>query len=298
MKTERRHELQTNTLADWLGEKIETAKPYSRAITGSAIAVVVVIFTIVYISNQKSTALTRGWLEFDEAFTTRSIEGLRNVAEQYANTNVGLRALQAAADIYLEKGTQLLFVSRDEAESELGKAISNYRTVADNAKQPMLKRRALYGLAQTYEAQNDLENAAKNYEHLTKLWPESALGKRAERDLARIGKRSTEDFYAWFFKQNPSARPAPGTAQPGLGSRPDRPAGGFGDGAFELPDQPDPSVEEGLTLPGEVPAGDGNTVEGIESLLNDSAEETLPVETTPTEEPASSTGDEPDGSDP
>ena len=48
MKTARRHELQTNTLADWLGEAIESAKPYARLIGGIALAgVVLVIFYFV-----------------------------------------------------------------------------------------------------------------------------------------------------------------------------------------------------------------------------------------------------------
>ena len=42
MKTERRHELQTNILADWLGHKTEAIRPYFKLILGGIAAVLIV----------------------------------------------------------------------------------------------------------------------------------------------------------------------------------------------------------------------------------------------------------------
>ncbi len=57
MKTERRHELAKNDLADWIGDRIEELKPYSTAIWATVLAVLVGAFAIVYWSR-KSEAQT------------------------------------------------------------------------------------------------------------------------------------------------------------------------------------------------------------------------------------------------
>ena len=43
MKSERRHELQTNALADWIGEAIERIRPYQTTLLGVALLVMLLI---------------------------------------------------------------------------------------------------------------------------------------------------------------------------------------------------------------------------------------------------------------
>jgi hypothetical protein len=54
MKTERRHELQTNQLADSLAHWIEAVRPYSRAGLALVVAVAVSIFAWGYLSVSNS----------------------------------------------------------------------------------------------------------------------------------------------------------------------------------------------------------------------------------------------------
>ena len=60
MRTERRHELQTNALADWIGSKTQQVQPYSRVVVGAVIAVAVVIFAIGYRARTNSAARAAG----------------------------------------------------------------------------------------------------------------------------------------------------------------------------------------------------------------------------------------------
>ena len=53
MKTERRHELQTNTLADALGQAVDTVKPYSQMAVGAVLAVAVIVLVVKYLSFRR-----------------------------------------------------------------------------------------------------------------------------------------------------------------------------------------------------------------------------------------------------
>ena len=67
MKTQRRHELQTNVLAHSLARWIERAKPYSKAGTAVLIAVVVALFAWAYLSTQSTRREADGWNEYFDA---------------------------------------------------------------------------------------------------------------------------------------------------------------------------------------------------------------------------------------
>ncbi len=88
MKTERRHELQTNVLADSLAHWIEAVKPYSRAITAGVIALVVALFAWLYISTQNTRQLADGWNDYFRAVSSRDSQLLTDLAQQYSGSMV------------------------------------------------------------------------------------------------------------------------------------------------------------------------------------------------------------------
>ena len=90
MKTERRHELAKNDLADWMGDRIEELKPYSTAIWATVLAVFMVILAIVYWSRKTEAQLERTWDSYFNARSEPTPEGLRSVAEAYPDTPAGL----------------------------------------------------------------------------------------------------------------------------------------------------------------------------------------------------------------
>ncbi len=67
MRTERRHELHTNVLTDWLGVQIDRLRPYSRLATAAALGVVVLAGVGIYIRGQSGVRQSQQWLEYYQA---------------------------------------------------------------------------------------------------------------------------------------------------------------------------------------------------------------------------------------
>ncbi len=64
MKTERRHELQTNTLADWLGRQIEALRPhFTTIITGIVVLVVALVGYGIW-SSRSQQAAAEAWTNY------------------------------------------------------------------------------------------------------------------------------------------------------------------------------------------------------------------------------------------
>ena len=243
MKTERRHELHTNYLADWMGKQFEAVRPYSKLILGVIIGVLAIWIGISVMSERKSAQIGGGWNSYFTAFNDREpVAALGDVAKRYDGTKVGLWAMQSAADTLLSEGIQELYSDRAAGEAKLKRAKENYRIVEQQARdEPMLRRRALFGSAQAYESLGDLKSARALYEQLSKDASETAIGKAAARRLNNLVDPATDQLrpeIIKFYDEFASYKPAPPAITP-RGVTPQ--AGGakspldFGD----LPDGPD-----------------------------------------------------------
>lgn len=207
MKTERRHELAKNDLADWIGDRIEELKPYSTAIWATVLAVVVGVFAIVYWSRKTEAQLERTWDSYFNARSEPTPEGLRSVAEAYPDTPAGLWARLTLADVQLSKGVNDLFEDRADGEEALKEAVEAYQYVLDHAPRgSLLVERATYGLGEALESQNDLSKAQAQYEAVVANWPDGAYSTQAKQRLADLEKASTKQFYDWFAKQEPKRK--------------------------------------------------------------------------------------------
>lgn len=242
MKTERRHELATNVLADWLGEKIEALRPYSAAASVTALLVVVLIFAgfVLYQKRQASTA--QAWSDYFSAIENQSpdeaSDKLEAVASDHPGSPAGLWSRLSLADTHLANGVEDLFKDRAAARKALEQALGEYQAVSDEApRDSLLAERATFGLAETYESKNDLEPARKHYRILLEHWPKGAFSGLAEARLDDLERKSTKDFYDWFAKQSTQTKGKP-PGKPG-----EKPAFDFGN----LPDEP---FESGLKVGG------------------------------------------------
>jgi hypothetical protein len=216
MKTERRHELATNDLADWIGDKVEELKPYSTAIWATVLGVTVLIFAAVYWSRKSEARLEQGWDRYFQARSQQSLDELRNVADADPNSPAGLWARSTLADRRLAEGVNLLFEDRAEAQEALNEAVEAYGYVLKNAPAgSLLAERATFGLGEAFESQNELSKAREQYEALTTNWPGGAFSAEAERRLNDLQRSTTKSFYDWFAKQEPKRKPAASTFSPG-----------------------------------------------------------------------------------
>ncbi|HEX3658117.1 MAG TPA: hypothetical protein VHV55_20180 [Pirellulales bacterium] len=213
MKTERRHELQKNELADWLGEKLNQVQKYSGAIGASVLAVVVLIAVGLYISNRSANQAAVAWEEYFRASGAENPDQLKELAERLAGSTPGKFARLRLADQQLQSGTNQLFQDRAEARKSLAGAVENYRWVAEHAGDKLLEERATLGLAKSYESEDKLQEAREQYKKLLDRSPEGVYAREARDRLRDLDKQSTRQFYDWFAEQQ--TKP-PGSLEPGI----------------------------------------------------------------------------------
>ena len=89
MKSERRHELQQNELAGWVGKFIEDIRPYATMILGGVAVVVVGAMVWAYISGTQLAERQAGWSEFHAALASEDVDELLLVAKANEGTRAG-----------------------------------------------------------------------------------------------------------------------------------------------------------------------------------------------------------------
>ncbi len=217
MKTERRHELQTNELADWLGAKTLEIRPYAKLIVGALVLLVLAIFLLSFGAVQRRKNREIAWKELfsfqvnantaDPITRAEYAEKLIDLSKRQAGTQVGAWALQSAGDINLSLGSALMWQDRAEAREKFNLARENYNDALATVQHDILRQRALQGLAQTNEALNKITDAEQNYQQIIDKWPDSAAAKLAADRLAFLQRPSTVEFYDWFMQQKPVPPP-------------------------------------------------------------------------------------------
>lgn len=223
MKTTRRHELQTNQLADSLAHWIEAIKPYSRAALALVVALVVLIVTWSYLSAQSTRRNAEGWNEYFDAMAVRDPrDALSEISSRYAGTPVSEWARLALADIQLDDGTNRLFIEKKNGRDELVGAAEKYQAILVEAREKMLLERATFGLARAHEAlakPDSLEKARKEYRSIAEKWPNSVYAPIATKRADDLDRQATKGFYDWLAAYEP---PRPLAKEPGTpGVRPD-----------------------------------------------------------------------------
>src|SRR5205823_2727018 len=127
-------------------------------------------------------------------------------------------ALEAVGDMNLGEGAALLYSDRGVAQDRLNAAEKAYKQV-EASDDPLLKSRARLGLAKVYESLCKPDEAYKYYKLVADSEKDSAIGKAATADAARMKDSREVAFLDWFAKQTPR-RPAPmsgmGPNVPGL----------------------------------------------------------------------------------
>ena len=268
MKSDKRHELQKNELADWAGHQIEAAKPHAMLILVCFIAIPAAIIFAIYYYTAEDPVQAAAWNRYFSAYSERDPKAAFNqVVTSDANSPASLWASQALGDIHLSAGSQALFSDREQAKEELAKAETALKRVAAGAKEPELVLRSRLSLGKLYEALNQPDEALKNYELAVKTDPESAIGREAAEAVERLKNPRTRELLAWFAEQKPK-RPA---GLEGFGSSPNLPD--------DLPERPDLSLPDlGLDSIGKPPAGTEGTPELPGSPLSPSSDTAPPAE--------------------
>ena len=229
MKSERRHELQHNELADWLAKMGEAIRPHQNAILAGLVTVLIVVLGYTYWSRTSAARTTEAWDQVSAAIEGGKIDELAQVAEDYPNSYVGHMAAVVLADVRLAEGCNGLFTDNANARQDLTKAIHLYTIVRDRSRTPSLLERATFGLARARESKGELESAEKLYEEITSTWPEGTYTVAASERLEDLKRPATKKLYDDFRGFDPKPSFSSGSA--------DRPR-------FELEDLSEDALED------------------------------------------------------
>lgn len=283
MKSERRHELDQNWLADRIAGSVNTVKPHTNAILGIALAVLILaVAAVLWIQKSRADA-ARSWEDFYLAAESNDFLKLEKVIEQYPGADAAQWAAAVVGDLHLNNGCQELFSNKLAANQELTKAIECYQEVLNQSKTPTLRERATFGMARALEAHGELARAETRYQELVNNWPDGPYAEIAQLRIEDLKRPATKEFYDRFkdFDPKPAFSDAPGTP----GERP----------PFETDSLPQPGEsalpaletmkleEKAAEKPAEKPA---EAKPAAEKPAETKPAEAKPVETKPAETPA------------
>lgn len=202
MKSDRRHELEKNALADSLGGGIQAVQPMLPLILGGIAVLVVGSLGYAMYSSSKKAKAASAWTNYYFNLASEDPDKFVAVADDFPGSTAAGWARQTAGAAYLSQGIQSLYRNRAEGEKLLNQAIEAFED-ASQATEPELRNKALFCLAQANEALGQLGKAAEGYEAVSKSTEFPALAVDAGKRLDYIQSDAGKNFYAWFDKLDP-----------------------------------------------------------------------------------------------
>ena len=191
MKSTRKHELQTNELADFLGRLIERGRPHGRAITYVALAVAVLVIVLVVLPAMRSSASPEvaASAAFLEAQGAGDASALRNFLHGFPNSpQVPIAKMLLADRIVSEvvRGSEMTGAGdiKARAPALLAEARDFYVQAADAS--PRLAPMARLGQALVTVQQGDLDQGRKALEEIGKAYPGSIAADLAKAHLEEL----------------------------------------------------------------------------------------------------------------
>jgi len=241
MKSEHRHQLETNALAKKLDVLVTRFQPYASTIAGVVVAIVVVMFLWLYWTGSSSTRQSRAWDEFNRSVSSASpdLEQLRLAAQEHPGTKMQKMADVTWADGQVWMAARDYLYNRLAATEALSRAAGAYESVIAASDDERLVNRAQLGLARVYEMQGELDQAREAYLNVRGGYEEYA-----KLQAERLAEPETKETYAWLATARPPLPRAP--SGPGTpGRRPE-----FSEGELALPTA-DTAVPQGTPAAGD-----------------------------------------------
>jgi hypothetical protein len=214
MKSQRRHDLEKNLLAERLTDWGDRLRPYSKVITATAVAALVVVIVWLVASRYAAAQRQRAWDVYTYAMNSADPDwdALREAAEEHAGTPMGDMAGITWADAELRLATENYFADEDQAQKHLKNAITAYRRLIDKADDATIANRARLGMGRALETEGKAKEAIEFYAAVE--GPFAAFAKeRAE----QLRSAATQEAIQWLATAEvPDIQPPLGPGTPGL----------------------------------------------------------------------------------
>jgi hypothetical protein len=211
MKSEERHHLHENDLAQALEGWMQKVEPYSKQILIGVLAVAVLGVGIILWMRSTGSASEAAWTQFARA---QAADDYLTVADDHAGTEVALWAKLRAGEEFLNQGLQVATTDKKSMEERLANAQQQFQDILQDTSAPdLVRERALFGMAVSRESlsSGETEKAVAAYDELVRTYPDSRYARLAKQRIESLKTESAKEFYAWFHKQprNPEERPQP-----------------------------------------------------------------------------------------
>lgn len=216
MKAEERKQLQSNTLAQTLGQ---TFKGFKEGPSRNTVLVLVLVglalvlfFTYRFFSNAARETDSARWVTWNEIAGPEQLDAFLKDKDAEGTIQGRLaRFLGARRALVDGLGDLGDTFQKTRAIDTLKNAASEYeKLIGESSDRPVLHQEALLGTAKAYEALGDYEKAKGFYKQLADRYGETARGKIAQKALERldnpVNKTDLQDL-----KDLGKAPPAPTT---------------------------------------------------------------------------------------
>lgn len=284
MKTQRRHELQTNQLAAWFSSAVNRARPHGNLIATGCVVVLVALLAGNFLARRSKARAAAAWTALTTANTSPELAAVGN---DFPGSPAGAWGTLRSADREFARGMQGLFIDREGALVNLRSAQRTYEKLAGSSPDsPLVNQRASFGLAKSYETLGEIEEATRAYQSLVDRFPAGPFADQAKARIDSLKDPETGEFYAWLEKQSSGASsdtPATETSSTSEESGPS-------DNVSQLLDNLNPSLpstEENASDskstqpdPDQAPDGEATPREDSEAASEKEQEPTAPAEST------------------
>lgn len=204
MKSERKHVLESNLLADKIEAQIIKFKKALPAIVAVVVVSAIVLLVYGVYTSMQDSQRAKGWTSLYFADTNTS--DLDAISSDFGDSPAGLWARQIAGDAHMARAMEKVYLDRSLSDQYFQQALDEYKTVAEKSSDSFLKGRALYGAAQAAEGLADREQAIGFYRKiilLNGLSPEFVA--ETNKRVKWLETSAGEEFYVWFKNNRPSA---------------------------------------------------------------------------------------------
>ena len=178
MKSQRRHDLQTNELADAIGRVIARIRPHAQTVAVIAAAAVVAIAVLVALPVMRGRAAADAAQAFNQTVRAGTAESLRMFLDAYPDADQA----DAARVLLADRLVQNVAVGKvEDATATLEEAEAFYT----QARKPSeaLDAMAEVGLALVTLQRGDLDAGRKALEKVAETWPQSLAAAKAKTHL-------------------------------------------------------------------------------------------------------------------
>ncbi|HET6442735.1 MAG TPA: tetratricopeptide repeat protein [Phycisphaerae bacterium] len=191
MKSKRKHDLQTNELADWIGRWILRLKPHARILGWGALVVLLAVFVFFVLPKIEGGygAEAVSAAVFNRARGSFEAEPLREFLRTYPDSLQAPTARLMLADRVLRESAAGIAAGEGadpqaKREKQLAEARDLYTKVAetDDARRPM----ARVGLAMVLLEEGRLDEGRAALEEVRKEWPQSVAAVKAKAHLEAL----------------------------------------------------------------------------------------------------------------